>query len=241
MASIWTKEDKLNFSACLELVERLRASLPPNVEAVRTSWKAKLPFFTATLRECLLYRVAELGLSACNLVKGGELVSAAVLIRALLESVALLVLLDQRVREAVESGKIQDLDKLVSSGLVGCKNGMTPVEALNVLTILKHAAKRYDGLEQLYQQLSEMAHPNWGGLLGAYGTLNEAERLYQLSKTKLPLPMLLLPLRAGLEVFIHTYNSMEPHLHQLVDVCDNSLALEPAETTVPNTPAGMNR
>src|SRR5688500_2954030 len=129
MASSWTKENKLNFTACLELVKRLKTSLPAKVEAAKTSWKAKLPFFTATLRECLLYRVAELGLSACNLIKGGELVSAAVLIRALLEAVALLVLLDQRVREALESGKIQELDRLVSSGLVGCKNGMTPVEA----------------------------------------------------------------------------------------------------------------
>lgn len=227
MASPWTEQDNGDFTACLQAMRQLEASLPESVAAAKTSWKAKLPFFTTCLRECLLYRATELGRSACASIKDGELVSGAVLIRALLEAVALLVLLDQRVKEAVESGKIQELDTLVSSGLVGCKNNMTLVEAVNVLTVLKHVTKRYDGFEQIYKDLSEMAHPNWGGLLGAYGTLNKTERTYQLSQSKIPLPRLLLPLRIGLEVFLHTYNSMVPFLHQLVDVCDGALTEPP--------------
>jgi hypothetical protein len=217
------QQDEAIFMACLEIVKRLEACLPEKVEAAKTSWKAKLPFLTASLRECLLYRVAELGLSSCNVIKVGQRVSAAVLIRALLEAVALLVLLDQRVKEAVEIGKIEELNRLVKSGLVGSKNNMTPIEAHNVLTLLKHVTKRYDGFKTLYLDLSEIAHPNWGGLLGAYGKLNEAERSYKLEKSKLPLPMLLLPLRAGLGTFLDTYNSMVPYLHKLVDVCDQAL------------------
>ena len=218
-----TREDEAIFMACLEIVKRLEVSLPEKVEAAKTSWKAKLPFLTASLRECLLYRVAELGRSSCNAINAGQRVSAAVLIRALLEGVALIVLLDQRIKEAVELGKIEALNGLVKSGLVGCKNNMTPIEAPNVLTVLKHVTKKYEGFERLYLDLSEIAHPNWGGLLGAYGKLNEIERSYNLEKSKLPLPMLLLPLRAGLETFLYNYDSMVPYLHKLVDICDEAL------------------
>ena len=122
------------------------------------------------------------------------------------------------------SSRVGDLESLVSRGLVGCKNDVTPIEAINVLTILKHVTKQYDGFEQRYKELSEIAHPNWGGLLGAYAILNEEARLYDLQRSKLPLVMLLLPFRAALEVFYHTYNEMVPFLHQLVDVADGTLA-----------------
>ena len=220
----WSDEEKQSFAVALQVLGRLQASLPNKVEAAKTSRKAKLPFFTACLRECLLYRVVELGQSTCDEIKAERLVSSAVLIRALLEAVALIILLDQRIREAVGSSRVEYLESLVSRGLVGCKNDVTPIEAINVLTILKHVTKQYDGFEQIYKELSEIAHPNWGGLLGAYGILNEEERLYELQRSKLPLAMVILPFRAALEIFHHAYNTMVPFLHQLVDVADGALA-----------------
>jgi len=223
MASDWTPEDEQNFAVSTKILTKLKASLPAKVEATKTSQKAKLPFFTTCLRECLLFRITELGESACKTIKAGELVSGAVLVRALLEAVALIVLLDQRVRETIESGDIQKLDDLVSRSLVGCRNKVTPLEAINVRTILEHATKKYGGLEDLYDELSEIAHPNWGGLLGAYGTLNSDERLYELGMSKIPLPMLLIALNGTLQVFQYTYNRMVPSLHKLVEVCDKTL------------------
>ena len=149
--------------------------------------------------------------------------SGAVLVRALLEAVALIVLLDQRVRETIESGDIQTLDNLVSRTLVGCRNKVTPLEAINVRTILEHASKKYEGLGEVYDELSEIAHPNWGGLLGAYGSLNTDERLYELCMSKVPLPMLLIALNVSLQVLRYTYNGMVPSLHKLVEVCDETL------------------
>lgn len=232
MASDWTSEDERNFAEALKILAQFKASLPGRVEAAKTSHKAKLPFFAACLRECLLYRVTELGQSACDATKDGKLVSAAILTRAVLETVALLVLLDQRVREAVaESRQIKALDDLVSRALVGCRNKATPLEAINIRTILEHATKRYDGLAQIYDDLSEIAHPNWGGLLGAYGTLNEDDRLYELGESKVPLPMILIALNIALQVFDHTYNPMVPFLHQLVDVCDQALGQAGGDST----------
>ena len=224
MASNWTSEDSQHFDEALKVLASLKASLPEKVEAAKTSWKAKLPFFVVCLRECLLYRVTELGQSACDAIKAGQLVAGAVLIRALLEAVALLILLDQRVKEAVaESKQMEALDDLVSRALVGCRNKATPLEAINVRTILEHASKRYENLGRVYDELSEIAHPNWGGLLGAYGTLNEEDRLYELGMDKIPLPMLVIALNAALQVFQYTYNEMIPSLHKLVDVCDQAL------------------
>jgi hypothetical protein len=223
MASDWTPEDEQNFAVSTNVIAELKASLPAKVEAAKTSQKAKLPFFTTCLRECLLYRITELGESACKTIRAGELVSGAVLIRALLEAVALIVLLDQRVRETIESGDIKKLEDLVSRASVGCRNKVTPLEAINVRTILEHATKKYEGLGDVYDELSEIAHPNWGGLLGAYGTLNTEERLYELGMSKTPLPILLIALNGALQVFQYTYNGMVPSLHKLVEVCDKAL------------------
>lgn len=223
MASDWTPDDEQNFAVSANVLAELKASLPAKVEAEKSSRKAKLPFFVTCLRECLLFRITELGESACKTIKSGELVSGAVLVRALLEAVALIVLLDQRVRETIESGDIQTLDDLVSRTLVGCRNKVTPLEAINVRTVLEHASKKYEGLGKVYDELSEIAHPNWGGLLGAYGTLNAEERLYDLSMSKIPLPMLLIALNVALQVFKYTYAGMVPSLHKLVEVCDKTL------------------
>ncbi|MEO6307756.1 MAG: hypothetical protein ABIO96_07150 [Nitrospiraceae bacterium] len=223
MASDWTPEDEQNFAVSTNVIAELKASLPAKVDAAKTSQKAKLPFFTTCLRECLLYRITELGESACKTIRAGELVSGAVLVRALLEAVALIVLLDQRVRETIESGDIQKLEDLVSRASVGCRNKVTPLEAINVRTILEHATKKYEGLGDVYDELSEIAHPNWGGLLGAYGTLNTEERLYELGMSKTPLPILLITLNGALQVFQYTYNGMVPSLHKLVEVCDKTL------------------
>ena len=90
MASDWTTEDEQSFAESTNVLAELKASLPAKVEAAKTSQKAKLPFFTTCLRECLLFRTTELGESACKTIKAGELVSGAVLVRALLEAVGLL-------------------------------------------------------------------------------------------------------------------------------------------------------
>lgn len=223
MVSAWTTEDDQNLSNSEKTLAQMRVSLPGKVEATKTSRKAKLPFFTVCLRECLLFRIVELGEAACKLIRAGELVAAAILIRALLESVALIVLLDQRVKNVIENGEITALDDLVSRSLVGCRNQATPLEAINVKTILGHASKKVEGMERVYDELSEIAHPNWGGLLGAYGTLKEESRSYELGMSKVPLPMLLIALSAGLQVFEAIYNQMVPFLHQLVDACDKEL------------------
>ena len=115
------------------------------------------------------------------------------------------------------------MEDLVSRASVGCRNKVTPLEAINVRTILEHATKKYEGLGDVYDELSEIAHPNWGGLLGAYGTLNADERLYELGMSKTPLPMLLIALNGALQVFQYTYNGMVPSLHKLVEVCDKAL------------------
>jgi len=91
MTSGWTPEDEQNFAVSTNVLTELKASLPAKVEAAKTSQEAKLPFFTTCLRECLLFRITELGGSACKTIIAGELVSGAVLVRALLEAVALIL------------------------------------------------------------------------------------------------------------------------------------------------------
>ena len=92
MASDWTPENEQNFAVSTKVLTELKASLPAKVEATKTSQKAKLPFFTTCLQ------------------KLGSWCLEQFLYCALLEAVALIVLLDQRVREAIVSGDMQKLD-----------------------------------------------------------------------------------------------------------------------------------
>ena len=45
--------------------------------------------------------------------------------------------------------------------------------SINILTIIDHADKKIPKLRKNYDRLSEFAHPNWSGALGAYGSRDE--------------------------------------------------------------------
>ncbi len=45
-------------------------------------------------------------------------------------------------------------------------------EAINVLTLIDKVDKDFPGFRKSYDQLSEYAHPNWCGVLGAYSHLD---------------------------------------------------------------------
>jgi hypothetical protein len=207
----------------LELSRRLKASLPPRIDPETISTKAKIPFKALCIREVLVYRVSELADSALACYQRDQLVATATLTRALLESVALLYWLFNELKTAVADGDTSKIDEFLGRALVGTRNEATPLLAHNVMKAIDVVTKDIDHYRKVYEELCEIAHPNWGGGLGAYAKLNREKVWYELGTSQLPKPLILGPLVTSLELFIEFYDRMIPHLEEFAALCEGEL------------------
>jgi len=211
----------------LVLSRGLKASLPPRIDPATISTTARIPFKALCIREVLLYRVSELAEAALASYQQGQLVATATLSRALLESVALLYWLYIEVKEAGENGSTGKIDEFLGRALVGTRNDSTPLLAHNVLNAIDVVDKDFPVYRKLYEDLCEIAHSNWGGALGAYAKLNKEMVCYELGTNQLPKPLILGPLVTSLEVFVHFYDNMIPHLKKFAVICERELREPP--------------
>jgi uncharacterized protein (UPF0262 family) len=126
-----------------------------------------------SVREVLLYRVSELAEAALRCYEDNQLVATAILSRALMESVALSYWLYKELQNSLKRGTSDKIDEFLGKALVGTKNEGTPLLAHNVMSAIDVVTKDLPDYRKLYEELCEIAHPNWGGGLGAYVTLNK--------------------------------------------------------------------
>jgi hypothetical protein len=215
------EEELLNHG--MELSARLKASLPPRVDPATISTRAKIPFKALCIREVLLYRVSELADTAIACFRQDQLVAAATLTRALLESVALFYWLYKEVRAAVETGATGRIDEFLGRAMVGTRNESTPLLAHNVMNAIDAVTGDIDYYRKVYEELCEIAHPNWAGGLGAYGKLNTEMIWYELGTSRLPRLLILGPLVWSLELFIEFYSRIIPDLKKFAKLCEDEL------------------
>ena len=57
--------------------------------------------------------------------------------------------------------------------LLGSKNGITDIPAVNVLSFIDAMDKRIPKFRKMYDALSEYAHPNWSGMMLLYSKHDE--------------------------------------------------------------------
>lgn len=210
----------------LELSGRLKASLPPRIDPATISKSAKIPFKALCIREVMLYRVSELADTALTSYQNGRLVASATLTRALLESVALLYWLHKELERAITDRSSTKINEFLGRALVGARNQSTPLLAHNVMNAIDVVTRDFDLYRKMYEDLCEIAHPNWGGGLGAYAKLNREKVWFELATSRLPKPLILAPLIASLELFIEFYGSMVPHLKEFATLCEGELDQE---------------
>lgn len=167
-----------------------------NIEKALTDWKAdlctkidvgelltrnglihkwKAPWRSLLLRESVAWRLQDLLAQSYFLHKSTHALGARILLRSGFETVAILIHLNQIMRQVV-LGQISyhDFSDQSTILLLGSRDKTTPHESINILTILGKAEKRYSGLVQWYGALSESAHPNYEGML--YGYSQEGEQ-----------------------------------------------------------------
>ena len=136
-------------------------------------YKWKSPFEAWVLREVTSWRLHDL-LTQCHLLyQQSHILGFRVLLRSSIETLAILIYLNQSMEKVIR-GEIpfDDFDENVKKLILGSKDGSTKYEALNIVGILGKCDKYYSGINTIYADLSESAHPNYKGLVGKYSKID---------------------------------------------------------------------
>lgn len=204
-------------SMARELTEVLNNSLPKSISAATLTPNSKLPFKALSLREVLLCRVAELSATAMDLFDRQKPVSAFIVTRAVVETVSLAFWLHKRIINYLEFKDIKVLDNFLMKALHGGRDKAAPLESYNILSAVDHMDKDYNGYRELYNDLSEVAHPNWPGTLGAYGEFSQKGCSLILcdSKNRVPIQTGLATLAISIKLFDDYYNELAVQIANL--------------------------
>lgn len=166
------------------LVGSLREELQLSVDAALLGFPSKLPFKVISLREPLLRRIVDLAEATICLCREGRGMGAGILARSVLETTAILYVLREMVDKVVENRSIGELDSSVMAMLFGSKNKKTPVVAFNILTVIGKMDKKFTGILDHYGNLSEVAHPNYAGVLGSYAAVGPLRLQLQVGQSE---------------------------------------------------------
>lgn len=149
----------------------------PVVRASEISPVAKTPLKIQVLLQVGLRRALELTESFIRAVNDQLFAPTYVTARALLECVVLLYEIWSRVERVVtdwDRTGLKELDEKSMAALLGSKSDAwvgdpEQFQAVNILTIIDRLTKSLGpSLRKFYDALSEHAHPNYSGMLGAY-------------------------------------------------------------------------
>src|SRR6266481_3877110 len=112
-------------------LDAIKSDLPTNIDASNLNANSKIPFKALCCQAGYLWRIEELGRSACDSLDKGDVVASIVLTRSLIETACALWHLKEIIARQVESGVEPSLDELIMRLLVGSKiSDLLPVNVL---------------------------------------------------------------------------------------------------------------
>lgn len=155
-----------------ELAQLIESSLPEKIEIAALSLNSKLPFKALSLRELLIHRVANLATPAVELFEHQREVSAILLTRGVIETVAIMFALHRALTTFLDNHDVPTFDHFLMQSLMGSRLPDASHQAKNIVTLIQHVEKTIPGFESVYNSLSEYAHPNWAGVLGSFGKID---------------------------------------------------------------------
>jgi hypothetical protein len=160
-----------------ELTDAIMNSLPERIEIAALPLNSKIPFKAISLRELLFHRAAALASPAVALYEAGNTVSAIVLTRALMETVAVLVDLQTKLNSFLVTKDEQSLDAFLMKCMFANRHedegGRDEYYTSSILSFIDRFDKKVSGFRATYDALSEYCHPNWSGLLGSFGSIDQ--------------------------------------------------------------------
>jgi hypothetical protein len=177
-----------------EALERLTVRRVELVAKKGPLKKSKLAWKVATYKEALLYRTVALTNGCAAAWNRDDVLGCALHARALVETVAVLMDLDKCLDDLLSSEDLVGLDELIMNRSFSTRDKKWEKQhpnrtAVNILTIVKRVDKKNElegMLTYYYAALSELCHPNRGGHLGLFGTLDRTAGEVRYSAIKSP-------------------------------------------------------
>ena len=209
-------------------------SLPKQIDAPAIS-RVKLAGNAVWCRETLLWRFTEVAQDALEKLDQRRLASAMLLTRAAVETAAALWYLDTKIKRAIESSDLVELDERLKQLVVGYKDPSAHADgapqAINVLTFVGQVDKEISGYAGQYAALCEYSHPNHDGTAGLYSHPHEDTGLIDLGsnvrESQSHEMICALNLSVAVMIFNHSYAAIGHALPELVDLCERAAPLRP--------------
>jgi hypothetical protein len=205
------------------LVQILKNSLPSSVSPATVSCIAKPPYFALSIRELSLHRMANLAVSSLKFIKEKDLVPGAILLRSMVETVAIFYCFYKELIETNQKGDANGLFQFMNKTLLG-RSGFIewkvyPHAIGKLITQVSNDCEHFDSY---YGSLSGIAHPTYDGLLDAYGTVIENPPLLNLGnfaferKSQIYFDSFI----PTVKLFIKTYNDIIVEIMNFADLCE---------------------
>jgi hypothetical protein len=138
-----------------------------------TAYKWKAPYRSLVLRETLFWRTYDLLSQAQLLHEQKHTLGSRLLLRSAIESTAFLAHLNQCTRAVLDGAIPFDQFELKTRVLLlGSRDKTTRHQSLNILKILRDVDRSYPGVMNVYNTLSEAAHPNFEGVCFGYSEID---------------------------------------------------------------------
>ncbi len=139
--------------------------------------RSKLAWMCRCLEQSLRYRTVALTDGMINAWATRNPLSASILSRSLLETVALIVDVEDKITRHVTNGDIQSLYEVLYGTSFSTRDEETIKEnaifkSINVLTLIGKMDRRAEGILSYYESVSERVHPNSGGHRGFFASLD---------------------------------------------------------------------
>ncbi|MEX0660847.1 MAG: hypothetical protein WEA58_12335 [Balneolaceae bacterium] len=207
-----------------EAINEIESLLPNDFDGKTLSKKSKLPYKLASIYYSYSYRFHAIANSALQLFKFENYLSSAILIRSLMETASVLFLVEERIERNLNSFNCEETDKFLMKILVGGKLKSYEYFAYNCLKAIdKVDGKKYDQFREMYDQLSEFAHPNWAGSAGYFSKIeSEGIKIFTLNDgIKNPF-FILFPFSISITVLIDSINSIKKLMPKFIKICESS-------------------
>ena len=203
---------------------------------VAHKWKA--PYRCLVIRELISWRLQDILSQTLQLSKLRMIVGARILLRSSIETLCVLIYLNQKMKAVLDEKEIfPDFDTMTIRLMLGAKNDQTLPDPINILTIISKSDKSYPGLEEIFKDLSETAHPNYDGMVLGYAFFDKNNYITKLGDKWVEMfgNTHISGMKMCINIFKKEYNEIWPKLFAELEnwLVENDKNLEGEQTMAP--------
>jgi hypothetical protein len=233
------REWKRDFEEIKKWIDELKEMAPCEIRHESYSTVAMLPFKVAAIREIFIHRVIELSDISIEMIDSCKYLAAAILIRSIMETTAMLYYVLEKVKNVTEGADVGDVDVLIMRVMLGCNEKEGLEKPINVLTAIQKidkwlnkikpksaSANTNDPFMVLYSSLSEYTHPNWLGGLCVYAEMDDefkALKFSSCSTENIPISQIVGPFAIAMNVFKNVYLDFNVFMKKFIKICEEDL------------------